>query len=503
MKKVIIRVDAYKEIGIGHLTRCLALASMLRNHFSITFLCQEKDLKTLQLIKDQGFVLKTLPVQTIDQEIPLILKLITKDDIVVIDGYQFSKSYQESLRKHCHSLIYIDDLNNGEFSADLIINHNLHATHENYQVQPEAKVLKGADYLLLRSEFFEENRVERNLSSDFSSILVCMGGADRENLTLFFAQELSKFFKGKITLIIGSAYAFHKELEDFCQKFPQFVIEKNLSARSLVERLKSHGLLICTSSMIASEACAVGIPMVLGYMEKNQEKIAHLFHQKGLAFSLGNLMNKQFHLKEVLGNVNREKQLAAQAQFIDKQSPKRVLSEFKHIEFKKLKIASERFHLRTLTTNDVTNEYVLWFDDQSTKKFIVTAQKSNTKEKLMTYVLEKITKADVLFLGIFDNETNQHVGNIKFEPIDWEKSYTIMGILIGNPAYRGKGVAGEILDCTAKFWKEQGLKKMVLGVEDDNLSAIKSYEKIGFKKTSGLYIKFKESDNSTEMILEL
>ena len=39
--KVYIRTDGSPEIGLGHLTRCIALAYMLKKDFAITFVCKE------------------------------------------------------------------------------------------------------------------------------------------------------------------------------------------------------------------------------------------------------------------------------------------------------------------------------------------------------------------------------------------------------------------------------------------------------------------------------
>lgn len=503
MQKVFIRVDAYKEIGIGHLTRCLALAEMLKNHFEVTFLCQERDKKTLKLIEDARFNLATLPVGDVHHELEKLSKIFTGHDLLVLDGYQFDSKYQTQVRKMVLSLVVIDDLNNAAFDADLIINHNLHAVNEVYHVDHNTRVIKGADYLLLRPDFFQPHHKRQNVPSEINSVLICMGGADRENLTHHFAQELHRFFPGKITLIVGSAYGFFDELQKYCLERPNIKLLQNLNSPSLIEEMKNHDLLFCTSSMIAAEASVIGTPMILGFMEKNQEKIAELFHQEKLAHSLGNLMLKNFNLEKVIKEVKINEQLTAQSQLIDHQSSKRIVEEFKRLTFKDVRLETDRFFLRPLNESDVTEQYVSWFENEDTKRFIQTAKDSDSKAKLISYVQEKLAKPNVLFLGIFDKSTKQHIGNIKFEPLDWDRNYTIMGILIGEKDYRGKGVSTEILIKTAHYLKEIGLKKMVLGVEKDNVAAIKSYQKVGFTQTNGLFIHFKDSDNAIEMVLDL
>lgn len=63
-----------------------------------------------------------------------------------------------------------------------------------------------------------------------------------------------------------------------------------------------------------------------------------------------------------------------------------------------------------------------------------------------------------LLFGIFDKENSTHIGNIKFDQIDFEKKVTVMGILIGNSLWRSKGVGEEVLKTTAKFMNTLGMK---------------------------------------------
>jgi len=96
-------------------------------------------------------------------------------------------------------------------------------------------------------------------------------------------------------------------------------------------------------------------------------------------------------------------------------------------------------------------------------------------------------------LGIFDKVSGIHIGNIKFEPLDFIKGYAIMGILIGDTYWRGKGVAGEVLKATGEWLLEnRSIRQMLLGVAVDNTSAIKAYEKVGFVITDTPHISFTE-----------
>jgi RimJ/RimL family protein N-acetyltransferase len=90
-----------------------------------------------------------------------------------------------------------------------------------------------------------------------------------------------------------------------------------------------------------------------------------------------------------------------------------------------------------------------------------------------------------MLLGIFEKSTMLHIGNIKYEPIDFHKHFSWMGILLGEVAYRNMGLAGEVILASSQFLKEKYyINKLKLGVSEKNLQAISAYRKIGFNVES-------------------
>ena len=85
-----------------------------------------------------------------------------------------------------------------------------------------------------------------------------------------------------------------------------------------------------------------------------------------------------------------------------------------------------------------------------------------------------------MFLAI-ETKSGLHIGNIKYDPIDFNACTAEMGILIGNQDWIGRGVAGEVILASC-LWlsKKIGVKKITLGVHPDNIGAILAYRKIGF-----------------------
>lgn len=60
--------------------------------------------------------------------------------------------------------------------------------------------------------------------------------------------------------------------------------------------------------------------------------------------------------------------------------------------------------------------------------------------------------------------------------------YSYLGFMYTTPEFRGKGVNKLIIDELKKWSISKGLKEIRLTVYDDNIEALKAYEKVGFKK---------------------
>jgi ribosomal-protein-alanine N-acetyltransferase len=146
-----------------------------------------------------------------------------------------------------------------------------------------------------------------------------------------------------------------------------------------------------------------------------------------------------------------------------------------------LSIETERLLIRPLVTEDVSDRYLSWLMDSEAKKWITSADCTKQLTDLRSYVEQRVSRDDVWFLGIFDKDRNLHIGNIKYEPIVASLKAAVMGVLIGDPSYRGKGVFPEVFLPTASWLqRHRKIENIYLGVDESNEMAIRAYEKSGF-----------------------
>lgn len=142
-------------------------------------------------------------------------------------------------------------------------------------------------------------------------------------------------------------------------------------------------------------------------------------------------------------------------------------------------IKTSRFLIKKLTFSEINQNYLSWFLDKETKKFIENIPKNLLE--LKKYIKKTLKKKNVLFYSIYFK--NQHIGNIKFEKVNLRNSSTYLGILIGERTWRNKGVGYEALKKMINYlYLKYGIFKFYLGVNKNNLAAINLYRKLGFKE---------------------
>jgi len=143
-------------------------------------------------------------------------------------------------------------------------------------------------------------------------------------------------------------------------------------------------------------------------------------------------------------------------------------------------LKTKRFILKPLLENNATQSYINWLIDFRNSGQGLKNNKIITITDLKNYIIEK-NNSDILFLGIFLRNKILHIGNIKFEPLDYKKNQTTMGILIGDLEWRSKGVFNEIIIDIEKYLVKIGIFKINLAVSKTNLHAIHVYKKNNFK----------------------
>jgi len=156
-------------------------------------------------------------------------------------------------------------------------------------------------------------------------------------------------------------------------------------------------------------------------------------------------------------------------------------------------IECDRLIIRDLLISDISDSYIDWLNDPAVNKYLEVRHIWQDNESVINYVKSFQNREDIMLLGIFIKETNQHIGNITFSTINKLNDSGVIGIAIGNKNFWGFGYALEALRGVIKYaFKELNLHRLEAGISINNKASRKLFEKAGFivegiKKESGKF----------------
>jgi spore coat polysaccharide biosynthesis predicted glycosyltransferase SpsG len=189
-RRVLVRCDATREIGLGHVSRCLALGEALAERGVGSVFCGEFDAPARHLLEEAGA--PTEPGRTAED----VLELVRQGRFcgVVVDGYDFDAAYLAALApsRIGATLLVVDDFAAlAEYpDGSLVLNFTVGARALEYPGRGLVLLL-GPEYLLVRRELRRLNAERPSPSRPARHILVALGGGDPLGLAVELAGMLS------------------------------------------------------------------------------------------------------------------------------------------------------------------------------------------------------------------------------------------------------------------------------------------------------------------------
>ena len=309
----VIRVDSSSEIGVGHLTRCLALANALAKlDAMVVFICRDHYGSGHKLVLEQNFKLHllagkekhTISTNPCDwlgctqlhdacESSKIISKYLKAH--VIVDHYGLDYGWES--RINCDSMIVIDDLANRPHQCELLIDQTLKNTKLDYKEWIDGNFeFIGGSTVILREEF---SCAQTWQGPGNGILLICMGGADPFSHTLDILESINSSYErsseeqavSKIKVIVGDAFDDISILKDFME-----VSELNISLiqapRKVSELMLQSDLCILSCGTMILEACALGVPSIGVVVADNQHSTAEFLEKAG-AIELYDLKQKK------------------------------------------------------------------------------------------------------------------------------------------------------------------------------------------------------------------
>lgn len=475
--KIIFRADGNSNIGLGHVSRCCALADMLKDDFEIFFYTRKTSTQIIDDIKKyctDVFILND--DTTYNEEALLFAGQLKDDEIVVLDGYNFDTAYQKAIKAKGCRLVCIDDIYAYHFVADVVINHAPGVDVKKYSTEPYTQLYLGAEYVLLKKEFLKEAlKTDKNFDAEQSPVLICLGGADPKNFTLQTLEEVLKIFpQKKINVVVGVAYIHLTELQNLAEINDQIKLHQNIAAEEVLLLMRESHIAITSASTTALEYCCVKGILFLKCIADNQKNIYHALIEKNCAYPFEEF-KENFPLKNLEAN---------QEILIDGKSSNRLLKIFSALH------VSHSLVLNTATYNDVKT-YFDWANDPEVRSqsYNVDLIKFDDHQKWFQQKLS--SKHSVL--NIFKAQ-NTNIGQVRFDIL---KNKTALIDYSVDKNFRGAGIGTKMLEMAIKKFKEKFPVSLIAHVNVKNVASIKIFEKLKFKVTGQM-----NRNNNTFIIYE-
>lgn len=98
------------------------------------------------------------------------------------------------------------------------------------------------------------------------------------------------------------------------------------------------------------------------------------------------------------------------------------------------------FYLRPLLVEDLQGPWWAWFNDELVTRFQSKGYRPNTPEAQAQYLQSVVRSNNDVVLAIVDMASNRHIGNVGLHQIDHLQRTAVLGIVIGEAEFRGRGI---------------------------------------------------------------
>ncbi len=405
-RKVVLRADAGFSTGMGHFIRPLALAEMIGSDFFCVYAtCKPTEYQKKEVYK----VCKTLiELPNDNSHFQAFLRVLEGSEIVVLDNYYFTTGYQKQIKAKGCKLVCIDDMHDKHYMADLVINHAL-LSQDLFSISSYTQIRLGFDYALLRHNFYSSSKSK--ITTQLKHILICIGGADFNNLTNRFLRDVSKIDSiNEVSVIIGDAFNHQEELANTINHFRKHKslnLFQSVEPDQIVKLFIKADIAILPASTILYEAISQNIPVITGAYINNQIEIARSLEGKFsnvfVVRDLNNLIINDELFKKFLNDLNSIKK--DNIKIIDGNSPLRIKKEFSSLE-KEFSII-----IRNTDFGDI-DTYFIWANDDDVRNNAINKNNIEYRNHIRWFTHKLEDKNSKLF--IFEKDTHL-IGQVRFD----------------------------------------------------------------------------------------
>ena len=285
-KRIILRADGYKKIGMGHIYNCITMAYNLIEH-DVMIVTMADAAVGVEKLKETN-----LPYHTInnDKELFEFIKEFNPD-IFVNDCLDTEIDYIKKLKSMIPRVVSIEDLGPGIKVADAVIN----ALYDDVKFYPH--VYSGYKYVCLRDEF---QLARPNVwSAKVRNVLVMFGGTDPANLNKMLYKIITKISSQYPNIMFKFITGIGYDNEsNGVVSIPDRNIYVYPNVPCVSKFMKDADLAITSQGRTIFELAMMGVPSIV--LSQNKRESTHKFAKLENGFlnlGIGELVDE-----EVVGN---------------------------------------------------------------------------------------------------------------------------------------------------------------------------------------------------------
>lgn len=260
--KVFIITEGGKNIGFGHITRCLSLYQAFEENEIIPELILNSDGNIEHLLKGINYQ-KLNWIEKPDK----LFELIKGADIAIIDSYLADSSFYIQISNLVKIPVYIDDNKRLDYPKGIVLNGNIHAEMLNYPNKSGITYLLDTRYTPLRKEFWEVP--EKKVKEKIESIMVTFGGDDARNMTPKILRFLNDKYSNLIkNIIIGRAFQNIDDIKKCADKNTNLIYYPDAEKMKII--MLESDIAISAGGQTLYELARIGVPTIGICVAENQ-----------------------------------------------------------------------------------------------------------------------------------------------------------------------------------------------------------------------------------------
>lgn len=249
--KIAVITEGGKNIGFGHLTRCLSLCSELEKKGIKSSLVVNKDRSIAQRL-----IGKKISMYDTAGE---ILALIKGFDCAIVDSYKLDRDFYLRVRQEVRLLVCIDDNNRMHYPAGIVINGSAYAEELRYPQGEDIIYLLGPKFIPIREAFGKIR--EKDIKKRLTRMLIIFGGDDSKKMTAKIRDFILKRFPElKLDIIIGGVFQDKEKIIGDTHNRVQY--HYNVDAKVLMRLMSKADIAISAGGQTLYELAITGTPAI-------------------------------------------------------------------------------------------------------------------------------------------------------------------------------------------------------------------------------------------------